>query len=98
MTTRGLTDDSSPVGLVTLWAAFWAGPFGWAFNQLVGYAVVRPVCAGAATYVLWGIAAAAFAIAAVGAWTGWRCVRLLRATAADDGGAVQDRSYFLASL
>lgn len=85
-------------GLALLWGAFFAGPFAWAFNQGAGYAAMKPVCAGAASYVLWLIAAVAFAMVAMGAWTGWRWLQLLRATAVDDGPRGPDRNYFLAGL
>ena len=38
--------------LVALSGAFFAGPLAWAFNQGVGYAVMKPVCAAGATYVI----------------------------------------------
>jgi hypothetical protein len=82
-------------GLLLLWCALLAGPFGWTINQGVGYAVMKPVCAGAATHVLWSIALVALVITAAGVWLGWRCLRQLRA-ATEDGGRPADRSYFLA--
>ena len=85
-------------GLVLLWTSFLAGPAAWAVNQGVGYALMKPVCAGAIPYVLWAIAAASFALAGAGGWIGWRCLRMLRATAAEDGGRVPDRSFFLAII
>jgi hypothetical protein len=85
-------------GLPILWAAFFAGPFAWALNQGAGYAVMKPVCAAAAPFVLWLLAAASFGIVAAGAWIGWRWLRLLQAQASEDGGTAPDRSYFLAIL
>jgi hypothetical protein len=52
--------------------AFCAGPFAWALNQGIGYAAMKPLCAGAATYVVWLIAAVSFAIIILGSWTAWR--------------------------
>lgn len=83
-------------GLALLWGAMAAGPLAWIFNQGVGYALMKPVCAGAAAYVLWLIAGASFVMAGAGAFIGWRCLHALRATATEDGGAVPDRSYFVA--
>jgi hypothetical protein len=82
-------------GLARLWGAFFAGPAAAALNEGLGYAVMKPVCAGADAYLLWLFAAAALAVAVAGAWIGWRCLRDLRA-AAEDGGTVTDRSLFLA--
>ena len=44
------------------------------------------------------IAAVAFVIVAIGAWTGWRWRYGLRAMARDDGPMSPDRNYFLATL
>jgi hypothetical protein len=40
-----------------LWPAFFAGPFAWPLNEGVAYVVMKPLCAGAASYLLWLIAA-----------------------------------------
>jgi hypothetical protein len=79
-----------------LLAALFAGPVAWALNQGVGYAVVKPACAAGVGSVVWSIDAATFALAGVGAWISWRWMRLLSPTAAEDGGSVPDRSYFMA--
>ena len=83
-------------GLALLWMAFFAGPLAWIVNQGVGYAVMKPVCRGADVPVLWLIGAFAFILASVGAWTGARCLLLLRDKATDVGSHVIDRSYFVA--
>lgn len=92
-----LLESADNDGLGVLWAAFLAGPLAWTFNQGVGYAVMKPVCLGSATYLLWLIAAIALCVTLVGAWTGWRWVRRLR-TANEDGEHGPDRTYFLAIL
>jgi hypothetical protein len=79
-----------------MWMAMFAGPVAWAFNQGVGYAVVKPLCARQEVQVLWLVAVAAFAAAAAGAWGTWSSARQLRGAAVDDGGRAEDRSYFLA--
>ena len=79
-------------------AAFLAGPLAWSINQGLGYAVIKPVCADRATYVLWLIALGTFALAATGVLGGWHCLRAAGAGAVEDGGRAVDRSYFLAGL
>jgi hypothetical protein len=95
---RDLAQRGDDKNLAVLWMAFCAGPCAWALNQGIGYAVMKPLCAGAANDVVWLIAAVSFAIVIMGTWTGWRWLRVLRTTAIDDGSAGSDRSYFLASL
>jgi hypothetical protein len=80
--------DDRHIGL--LWIAFFTGPFAWTFNQGAGYAMMKPACAGSTSYVLWLIAAAAFAMVAGGAWTGGRWLL--------QPGSTSDRTSFLASL
>jgi hypothetical protein len=80
------------------WHALLAGPVAWAFNQGVGYAVMKPVCAHHATPVLWLISAAAFALAAAGVWIGWRRVRGVRSGADEEGRSAIDRTFFVAVL
>ena len=90
-------DSEGDDRLAAVWAAFCAGPLAWTFNQGVGYAVMKPVCIGSATYVLWLIAGIALCVTLFGGWTGWRWLRRLR-TAKEDGGNGPDRTYFLAIL
>ena len=82
----------------TIWASLFAGPIAWTFNQGAAYAVMKPVCAARAGYVLWLIAAAAFAVVVVGIWLGARSVRSIPAAAADDGGIAADPRPFVAML
>ena len=95
---QSLTERRVDDGLALLWAAFFAGPFAWAFNQGAGYAVMKPVCAADTPYVLWLIAAVSFAIVAVATGAGWSWLRMLHERATEDGGNAPDRSYFLAIL
>jgi hypothetical protein len=82
-------------GLLLLWIAALAGPAAWTFNQLVGYALVKPSCAGGSSLLLTLIAAAALAVTVGGTWIGWSCLARLRG-ATETGGRIEDRSYFLA--
>jgi hypothetical protein len=84
--------------LVALWAAFLTGPVAWTFNQGAGYALMKPVCAGKATPLLWLVAAASLLLVAAGSWTAWHWIRQLRGSARDEGSGAVDRSYFMAVL
>ena len=88
--TNSATTERDDRDLTLLWSAFFAGPFAWTFNQGLGYAVMKPTCYGSASYLLWLIAAAAFAMVAGGAWTGWQWLR--------QPGSASDRTSFLATL
>ena len=82
-------------GLPLLWLGVLSGPAGWAFNQLVGYALVKPACTGKASVLLLLVSAVALAVIIAGGVISWWCVTKLRG-AVDTGGRVEDRSLFLA--
>jgi hypothetical protein len=82
-------------GLLLLWLGVLSGPAAWALNQLIGYALVKPVCAGNAGHMLVLVSAGALALVVTGAMMSWSCLTKLRQ--ADEKGARQeDRSYFMA--
>ncbi len=83
-------------GLVLLNAAMGLGPLAVSLDLLVGYALVKPLCASGQPYLLRTISLAALLTAAAGAFIGWRCLYRLVGRAHDDGGRVIDRSYFVA--
>jgi hypothetical protein len=82
-------------GLLLLWFALLAPVAAWALDQLVSYAIVKPVCAADARVTFIAINAAAFALVLVAATTAWSCLVKARG-AADDGPRRVDRSYFMA--
>jgi hypothetical protein len=82
-------------GLLLLWIGVLSGPAAWASNQLIGYALVKPVCAGGRGPMLMLISAAALAVIIAGGAISWSCLARLR-HANPEGGRQQDRSYFLA--
>jgi hypothetical protein len=92
------TGSQDTPDLVRLWSAFFAGPLAWTFNQGVGYVMMKPVCAGAANYVLWLIAAASLGIVMAGGWFAWRLVRQPGSPQPGGGAHVTDRSGFLGVL
>ena len=82
-------------GLVLLVVALLIAPAAWALNQLLGYALVKPVCAGGSPLILTALSAAALAAVIAGAWIAWRCLAKLPADGASSG-YLEDRSRFLA--
>ena len=78
-----------------LWLGILSGPSGWALNQLAGYALVKPACAGDASAMLLVVSAVALAITITGGVISWSCLAKLR-DANEAGGRVEDRSMFLA--
>ena len=82
-------------GQYLLMTALTLAPAAWAINEVVGYALVKPVCASGHKVLLLGLALAMFAMVSAGGWIGWSCLARLRG-AAIQGGTRIDRSYFLA--
>lgn len=82
-------------GLVLLWMSVLLGPLAVSFDLGAGYALVKPLCAGARPDLLRLVSAAALALTAIGTIIGSVCWSRLRQTAIDDGGRVIDRSYFM---
>jgi hypothetical protein len=82
-------------GLVWLWVSMLAGPLAWTLDQGLSYPAVKPSCFNDTELALLAIAALSLAITAFGVWIGWWCLQQVRG-ATDDGGAVADRSYFMA--
>ena len=82
-------------GLMLLWFSLLVAPAAWALDQVISYAVMKPVCSADARLTLTAISAVAFALVVAGALVGRAC--LVRAQgASNDGGRQVDRSYFMA--
>jgi hypothetical protein len=84
-------------GLVLLWFSVLAAPTAWALDQLISYALVKPVCVADATFALTAVNGAALLLVIAGALVGRHCLRRARG-AADAGGRMVDRSYFMAVI
>jgi hypothetical protein len=82
-------------GAIWLWAAMFAAPLAWTLDQGLSYPSVKPSCAGGSEAPLLIYPVVAMAIVIAGTWIGWSCLASVR-DAADDGGRVIDRSYFMA--
>src|SRR4051812_46274117 len=82
-------------GLLLLWLGVLSGPAAWALNQLIGYALVKPACAGNAGHMLALVSAGALAMVVAGGAMSWSCLTKLR-QADEKGGGRDDRSYFMA--
>ena len=84
-------------GLALLVFAFLAPPAAWALDQLISYALVKPVCAADARLVLTAVNGAAFLLVIAGGVTAWSCMTKAR-DGAEDGPRQVDRSYFMAMV
>jgi hypothetical protein len=84
-------------GAVLLWASVLSGPAAWALNQLIGYALVKPACAGSAAPALTFVSAGALAIVVAGGWTAWWCFGQVR-NAREDGAEPEARSLFMSMV
>jgi hypothetical protein len=82
-------------GALLLWFSALSGPAAWALDQLLSYALVKPVCALGHGQYLAVLPVAALALVVAGAMAGWRCLRLLP-DADTEGGRRVDRSRFMA--
>lgn len=82
-------------GLVLLWFGVLSGPAAWAFNQLVGYALVKPSCVGGSPVPLLTVSGLALLLVATGTWSSWSCLAKLGSRNLA-GGTQEDRSYFMA--
>jgi hypothetical protein len=89
------TDYWEHRGQAWLVTAFLLAPTAWALNELIGYALVKPVCASGHKLLLTGLSAGMLAVVVAGAWIGWWCLTQLR-SASQTGGSRVDRSYFFA--
>jgi hypothetical protein len=83
-------------GLALLWTSMLLGPLAVSLDLLVGYALVKPLCASGDAERLRLISFAALSLTVIGIVVGASCYARLRQTAVDDGGRVIDRSYFMA--
>jgi hypothetical protein len=83
-------------GLALLWTSMLLGPLAVSLDLLVGYALVKPLCASGDPERLRLISFAALSLTVIGIVVGASCFARLRQTAVDDGGRVIDRSYFMA--
>src|SRR5437867_8465970 len=85
-------------GLMLLWLAVLSGPAAWTLNLLVGYALVKPVCANHSSLTPPVLSVVALVMSLGGAWLAWTFVARLRGAREERGreGRVQvDRSHFI---
>jgi len=70
-------------------------PATWTIDLLVGYALVKPVCANRSSLTLPRLSAVALAISIGGVWLAWTRLARLRG-ASEERGREEDRSHFIA--
>jgi hypothetical protein len=82
-------------GLGLLWAAMLLPLAAWGIDELLGYSLVKPVCASGQKVILFRLSAAMLSMVVIGAAIGWSCLTRLREGRLDGGSRI-DRSQFLA--
>ena len=84
------------VGLMLLIGGFLLAPLAWLLDLQISYAVLKWACANDRRDLVLLIPLGSLALIGVGSWMSWSCWTKLRGTANQDGGQMEDRSYFLA--
>lgn len=95
MNARAARDYWDSRGLALLWFGALSGPAAWALDELISYALVKPVCFANQTFVLTAVNGAALLLVIAGALVARSCMAKISGAAAD-GGRTIDRSYFMA--
>lgn len=83
-------------GLMKLIAALVLAPFAWLLDLQVSYAMVKWACEHDQRVLLLLIPIGSLALVALAAWLSGSSWTELRRQAREDGGQIEDRSYFLA--
>jgi hypothetical protein len=83
-------------GLVRLMSGFLLGPLAWFLDLEASYAAVKWACAHDHRDLMLLVPVGSLALVGVAAWLSWSCWTLVRDRAREEGGSVEDRSYFLA--
>lgn len=82
-------------GLLLLWTSFFLAPAGWFFDQGLGYALTKWICASGDKWLFAVTTGMGLAMTIGGAALAWSLLVKARA-GREDGGAQIDRSQFLA--
>jgi hypothetical protein len=77
-----------------LWWTMWAGPFAWACDLGLSYALVHHTCSTGHHYVLHTISVVCVLIALSGLVAGWAAYRTIPKEASDEGRRPMDRAHF----
>jgi hypothetical protein len=81
-----------------LWTGILAGPFAWAFDLCVSYALVKWTCSTQRQIVLLMMTPAALGVVAAGAVVSWLALRRTAAGSSTGGGDPRERARFMAVL
>ena len=83
-------------GLMKLMIGFLIAPLAWFIDLQASYAMVKWACENDRRDLLLSIPAGSLTLVAIGAWLSWSCWTRLRDGGREEGGRLEDRSYFLA--
>ena len=84
------------VGLLLLIGGVLIPPFAWLLEMQISYAMVKWACENDRRGLLLAMPAGSLALVALAAAMSWSCLTKVRRHADEDGGRIEDRSYFLA--
>jgi hypothetical protein len=96
MGSHAARDYWEDVGLAKLLFGFFLAPFAWLLDLQVSYATVKWACAADRRDVLLLLPLGSLALIALGTWLSWSCWTMVKDSGVEEGGTLQDRSYFLA--
>jgi hypothetical protein len=86
---------SERVGLIPLIGGLVIPPLAWALDLQISYAAVKSLCEHDRGSLLLLIPVASLATVALGGWCSWTSLIKVRGSADEEGGSIEDRSYFL---
>jgi hypothetical protein len=84
------------VGLTLLIGGFLLAPFAWLLDLQVSYAMLKWACEHDRRDLVLLMPVGSLALIALGSGMSWSCWVKLRGAAEQEGGRMEDRSYFLA--
>ncbi len=83
-------------GLLLLIGGLLLAPFAWLFEMQVSYAMVKWACEHDRRGLIMAMPVGSLTLVGLAAWMSWSCWTKLRGAAREEGGRMEDRSYFLA--
>ena len=87
---------SKPVSLFELWVGILAGPFAWAFDEVVGYSATAHECSTGTMLLLHSLTVGCLAACLIGLWAAWKAESTLRVNQGEVQVARAQRIHFMA--
>jgi hypothetical protein len=83
-------------GLLMLIGAVLLAPFAWLLEMQISYAMTKWACENDRRDLILAMPVGSLALVSLAGWMAWSCWTKLRHSAQEEGGRMEDRSYFLA--